>query len=55
MTEFGAVRRATALREPAEYAPSAVMIEVIAPTDSRNIHQCNVKKRGQFNAGAEFR
>jgi hypothetical protein len=54
MTEFGATGFSTGFRKPATYAASAVIIAVSLLTRSRNLDQRNVKKRGQFNAGAEF-
>jgi hypothetical protein len=54
MTGFGAVRFSTRSQKSATYAASAVIIAVSLFTRSRNLDQPNVKKRGQFNAGAEF-
>jgi hypothetical protein len=54
MTGFGAVRFSTPSPKPAAYAASAGIIAVSVLTHSRNLDQGNVKKRGQFNAGAEF-
>jgi hypothetical protein len=54
MTGFGAVRFLTRSQKSATYAASAVIIAVSLLTRSRNLDQRNVKKRGQFNAGAEF-